>query len=49
MSSTRRRSERYQKDEMRVSKPYKRQKKTDLLNEFEMSYIEINRTPEITL
>lgn len=48
MSNTRRRNK-YGAEELRSTKPYKRQRKNALLNEFEMSYIEINGSPQISL
>ena len=49
MSNTRRRNNKYNTEESRASRPYKRQRKSAILNEFEMSYIEINRSPQISL
>ena len=50
MAHTRRNNNKYRSDkELRTSKPYKRQRKNTVLSEFEISYIESNRSPQIIL
>jgi hypothetical protein len=49
MSHTRRNNDKYGDKMLHIAKPYKRQKQKSLLNDFELMYIESNRSPQISL